>query len=71
MVRGNPTEEELAALVAVLTAVAARRAAEGAGAGSGSGSAEREASRWADRSRLVRQPLGHGPGAWRASGFPR
>ncbi|ACU40192.1 acyl-CoA carboxylase subunit epsilon [Actinosynnema pretiosum subsp. pretiosum] len=65
VVRGNPTEEELAALVAVLTAVAARRAVDGGARG------DREASRWADRSRLVRQPLSRGPGAWRASGLPR
>jgi len=26
---------------------------------------------WADRTRLVRTRLPHGPGAWRASGMPR
>ncbi|AXX33705.1 hypothetical protein APASM_6340 [Actinosynnema pretiosum subsp. pretiosum] len=51
--------------MAVLTAVAARRAVDGGARG------DREASRWADRSRLVRQPLSRGPGAWRASGLPR
>lgn len=67
VVRGDPTPEEVAALVAVLTARAAA-AREGAG--------ERRASRWADRSRLLRGPAAEalrprGPGAWRASGLPR
>jgi Acyl-CoA carboxylase epsilon subunit len=62
VVRGEPTPEELAALIAV---VAARAAA---------GSAEPPAepkSVWRDRSRYVRTTLPHGPGAWRASALPR
>ncbi|MFG2002502.1 acyl-CoA carboxylase subunit epsilon [Spirillospora sp. NPDC048911] len=73
VVKGEPTAEEIAALVAVLTAraqaaaVARARAAEG-GAG--------RASRWADRSRQLRGPgteafRERGPGAWRASALPR
>ncbi|MBO2452040.1 acyl-CoA carboxylase subunit epsilon [Actinomadura barringtoniae] len=72
IVRGEPTAEEVAALVAVLTAraqaaAAARQAAEGAG---------RKVSRWSDRSRSLRGPVvegvrPRGPGAWRASGLPR
>ncbi|WP_149259079.1 acyl-CoA carboxylase subunit epsilon [Actinomadura sp. K4S16] len=71
VVRGDPSPEELAALVAVLTARARAAAASRAAAGPGA-----PPSRWADRSRLVRAPLGgaprpRGPGAWRASGLPR
>ena len=61
VVKGNPSDEELAALVAVVTTL---------------GSAEEEAparprSAWSDRRVQVREPLAHGPGAWRASGLPR
>ena len=62
VVRGDATPEEIAALVAVL---AARTASPGAEAPA------RRTSGWADRARLVRQPVRHGPGAWRASAFPR
>ncbi|MEV5825025.1 acyl-CoA carboxylase subunit epsilon [Spirillospora sp. NPDC052242] len=70
VVRGDPTPEEVAALVAVLTA----RAAAAAAARDGRGPAR--PSRWADRSRLVRGAAGtavppRGPGAWRASALPR
>jgi len=60
VVRGNPTPEEIAALVAVLVA---RR---------GDGGAEPAPSRsaWADRSRALRRPLYPGPGAWRCSALP-
>jgi hypothetical protein len=63
VVRGEPTSEELAALVTVLAARAAAAAAEPP-------PAEPE-SAWRDRSRYVRQTLPHGPGAWRASALPR
>ncbi|WP_141580993.1 acyl-CoA carboxylase subunit epsilon [Actinomadura sp. WMMA1423] len=71
VVRGDPSPEEVAALVAVLTARA--RAAGASRAGAGAGAAP---SRWADRTRLVRAALAggprpRGPGAWRASGLPR
>jgi hypothetical protein len=57
-VTGNPTPEELAAVVAVL---AARPA----------GAPEEEAapvSRWNDRAAALRTPLHPGPGAWHAAG---
>jgi hypothetical protein len=70
IVRGDATPEEIAALVAVLTARAGANAAAAGGPG------DRRVSRWADRSRLVRDPAGkvappRGPGAWRASALPR
>jgi hypothetical protein len=63
IVRGEPTAEEITALIAVLRARA--RAAGGAGR------AAKRPSAWADRSRLVRRPLAPGPGAWRSSALPR
>ncbi|QKG25048.1 acyl-CoA carboxylase subunit epsilon [Actinomadura verrucosospora] len=70
VVRGDPSPEEVAALVAVLTARARAAAAARDGAG------EARPSRWADRTRLVRATVSgglapRGPGAWRASGLPR
>ncbi|TDE15814.1 acyl-CoA carboxylase subunit epsilon [Jiangella asiatica] len=60
VVRGNPTDEELAALVVVLTAKAtAGRAPSGPRRSSW-------ASYWA-----YRAPLTPGAGAWRASALPR
>jgi hypothetical protein len=61
VVRGTPDDEELAALTAVVAAIAAQRPAP---------TAEAPSSHWADRAALVRRPLPHGPGAWRASGLP-
>lgn len=69
IVRGNATPEEIAALVAVLTARARRAAA--AQAAHQRRTAGRTRAAWADRSRGLRTPLPHGPGAWRASGRPR
>ena len=62
VVRGTPTDAELAAVVAVLAA-----------AGDGGGSAPEPAppSRWASRAALVRRVPTPGPGAWRASAGPR
>jgi len=67
VVRGNPTAEEIAAVVSVL---AARSAAAGA-ARPGRGDTDETPSGWNDRSRALRAPLLHGPDAWRASAFPR
>ena len=72
VVRGEPSPEEVAALVAVLTARARAHAAAAAAAAD----RDRRVSRWADRSRMLRGPVGEGvpprgPGAWRASAFPR
>ncbi|WP_253889254.1 acyl-CoA carboxylase subunit epsilon [Actinokineospora diospyrosa] len=61
VVRGNPDAAELAALT-VVVAAAANTPAEPPTA---------TPSAWADRSALARRPLTPGPGAWRASGFPR
>lgn len=58
IVRGNPTAEEVAALVAVLTARAARTTAA---------PPRPVAPGWRDRATTQRQPLRPGPGAWRAS----
>jgi hypothetical protein len=61
IVRGEPTDEEVAALVVVVSSLQAPETA-----------AEKpRRSAWSDRRVLVREPLEHGPGAWRASGFPR
>jgi hypothetical protein len=52
---GEPTAEELAALVAALTARANVEQTSPARA------------RWIDRGGALRRPLPHGPGSWRAS----
>jgi len=65
VVRGNPTDEELAALVAV---VAARQAAAGA---DWVGGARARRSAWADPARALRRPLSPGPAGWRRSALPR
>jgi hypothetical protein len=61
VVKGDPSDEELAALVAVVASLRVSR----------SEAPEARRSAWSDRRALVREPLAHGPGAWRASGFPR
>lgn len=60
VVRGDATPEELAALVAVLSA-----------ASGGEPEPPRPPSRWTSRPHGPRGPLHPGPGAWRASAFPR
>ena len=60
VVKGEPTPEELAALVAV---VSAKAAAAGE-------TQPARPSNWAAYWRSVRTPLPAGPGAWRASGLP-
>ena len=69
VVRGNPDDDEVAALTAALASVAAASAAQ---------AEPRRAplSLWADRSARLRPaagglPLPPGPNAWRASGLPR
>ena len=64
LVRGDPSPEELAALVTVLAAAAA-----GDGDG-GSALTARAASQWSSPRRMVRLTYPHGPGAWRASALP-
>ncbi|GEL24979.1 acetyl-CoA carboxylase biotin carboxyl carrier protein subunit [Pseudonocardia sulfidoxydans NBRC 16205] len=62
VVRGEPSDEEVAALTAVLLAAASS-------AGTGTAPARRD--RWSDPVRRMRGPLRPGPGAWRASALPR
>ena len=57
VVRGEPTAEELAALVAVVTARSA------------AGQAAKPRSVWTNRTLLVRRCAAPGPGAWRTSGW--
>ena len=59
IVKGDPTPEEVAALVSVVSALAA-------GAQASSGQA-RPKSQWASHARRLRGTHRHGPGAWRAS----
>jgi hypothetical protein len=63
IVRGNPSAEQIAAVVTVLSA-----RLEPAGPAR-AGQAPR--SRWSERSRQLRAPLARGQGAWRASALPR
>jgi len=58
VVRGQPTDEEAAALAVVFAAKLAARPA---------GAREERATvgGWADRARAMRTPLTPGPGAWR------
>lgn len=60
VVSGDPTPEELAALLAVVAARASTAPAE----------APTTPSHWTARGALLRRPLHPGPGAWRASGLP-
>ncbi len=63
IVRGNPSAEEIAAVVTVLSA-----RAEPAGAARARATTRSE---WSARSRQLRAPLSRGPGGWRASALPR
>jgi hypothetical protein len=60
VVKGDPTPEEIAALVAVLASLGAPEPP-----------ASPQVSAWADPRRGVRTTHLPGPGAWRASGLPR
>lgn len=60
IVKGDPTPEQLAALVAVVAA-----------ASGGEASAPRRTTEWARPARRLRAPHHPGLGAWRASGLPR
>lgn len=60
VVRGEPSDEELAALVAVVSSLRPAPQPE-----------PTTRSAWARRNSLVRSSHSHGPGAWRASGLPR
>jgi hypothetical protein len=65
VVRGDATDEEIAALVATIAAVSAARQA---GGGEESPGTVRE---WNNRSRLVRSPVFPSQGGWRGSALPR
>jgi hypothetical protein len=65
VIKGDATDEEVAALVTVVQAMAA------AGAAAAASARPAPRSSWADPARAVRTPLPQGPGAWRASGLPR
>jgi hypothetical protein len=60
VVRGEPSDEELAALTVVLAAAAAAPELPGPAA----------RDRWSDPAARFRAPLHPGPGAWRASALP-
>ena len=61
VVRGTPSDDELAALTVVLLATATPPAEAPAP----------EPSAWTSRAAMVRRPLPVGPGAWRTSTWPR
>ncbi|HEX9034424.1 MAG TPA: acyl-CoA carboxylase subunit epsilon, partial [Streptosporangiaceae bacterium] len=67
VVRGEPTAEEIAAVLAVLTARAAARLAP---AGP-QPPAQASRSALSQRSGLMRTSLWPGPGAWKRSALPR
>ena len=58
IVSGNPSAEELAALVAVLSA---------AGVDDSAGGGNRHTPGWVDHAAAVHAPAHSGPGGWRAS----
>jgi acyl-CoA carboxylase epsilon subunit len=62
VVRGEPSDAELAALTVVLAAVTAAPPAQ---------AAPTVPDRWSDPATRFRTPLHPGPGAWRASTWPR
>jgi hypothetical protein len=65
LIKGDATEEEVAALVAVLQGLAASAAVAATTDEPG------RVSQWASPHRKVRASYPHGPGGWRASALPR
>jgi Acyl-CoA carboxylase epsilon subunit len=63
IVAGDPSAEQIAAVVAVLSAQTGRPDRGGGG--------ETARSGWSARSRLLRAPTARNPGGWRASALPR
>ena len=62
VVKGDPTDEELAALVAVVAGLAGGRPDR---------PADVRRSEWSAHTRKVRGAHRHGPGVWRSSALPR
>jgi hypothetical protein len=62
VVRGEPSDEEVAALTVVLAA---------ATTGAAASPRPRVVDRWSDPAARLRVPLHPGSGAWRASAWPR
>jgi hypothetical protein len=60
IVRGEPSDDEVAALIAVFAEAVSAAAAE----------QPAPRSAWADPARRLRTPLHPGPGAWRLSALP-
>jgi hypothetical protein len=60
VVKGDPSPEELAALVTVVSAMSAAAAEADAGQ-------KRPKPEWSAHHRKLRAPHRHGPGAWRTS----
>ncbi|MEV4454183.1 MULTISPECIES: acyl-CoA carboxylase subunit epsilon [Streptomyces] len=60
VVRGNPTHEELAAVVALLSTVGTPRPSP----------APHPVGSWASRGRLLRASHAYGPAGWPASALP-
>ena len=60
VVRGNPTDEEVAALTAVVSTLTTTP----------EDPPPPPRSAWSERRNLVRHPLPHGPNAWRTSTYP-
>ncbi len=63
LIKGDATDEEVAALVAVVQAVASAAA-------SATPSAPAPRSAWADPARSTRRPMHASPQGWRTSGLP-
>ncbi len=61
VVRGDPDDVEVAALTVVVSALAVAATA---------GAAADHRPPWSNPRALVRPPVAHGWGAWRASGMP-
>ena len=60
VISGNPTDEELAAIIAVVSAAGASKSEE-----------QPSRSEWASPVWQMRHQLEHGAGGWRHSGFAR
>jgi hypothetical protein len=66
IVAGNPTANEIAAVVTVLAARLGQ-----AGGADEARAVPGTRSGWSARSAVIRGPLSRGPGAWRAATLPR